>query len=175
MSVMGRTDPLMMYTRSWPGLPHLVIHDAFVIPNPILKGETKDDKWHGEGVLHRADGALYVGQWKEGLMHGKGDLQYGETDRLDRYCGGFCRGMRDGQGVLTWADGRRYDGQWRENQINGEGCLEYTKNDQFQRLKYQGQFLNDMRHGQGRLDWGDGRWYEGPWQHDAVLQQKKQY
>ena len=138
------------------------------------EGETLNGKWHGSGTLYRADGAVYTGQWQAGLMHGEGELKYGETDRLDAYSGGFKVGLRDGQGVLTWADGRKYEGQWQENQINGKGCLEYTKNDQFQRCKYVGQFHNDMRHGQGRLDWGDGRWYEGPWSNDAVLQQKKQ-
>ena len=106
-------------------------------------------------------------------MHGHGELKYGETDRLDEYRGHFHMGMRDGDGTLTWSDGRRYNGQWKENQINGEGTLEYTKNDLFQRCKYVGQFVNDMRHGHGRLDWGDGRWYEGPWQNDTVVQRQQ--
>ena len=124
----------------------------------------------GVGTLHRADGALYEGNWQGDMMHGEGKLKYGETDRLDAYVGCFHKGMRHGPGTLTWSDGRKYAGQWKENQINGEGTLEYTKNDQFKRCKYVGNFLNDMRHGHGRLDWGDGRWYEGPWLNDAVLQ-----
>lgn len=135
----------------------------------VYEGDKANGVPDGKGLLHRADGAVYDGQWKEGKMHGEGHLRYGETDRLDEYRGQFHMGTRNGNGTLTWSDGRRYTGEWEDNQINGEGVLEYTKNDQFKRCKYAGQFLNDMRHGQGRLEWGDGRWYEGPWQHDAVV------
>lgn len=135
----------------------------------VYDGDEVNGQPEGQGVLHRADGALYNGAWKQGKMHGEGHLKYGETDRLDEYRGSFNVGMRHGKGTLTWSDGRKYSGEWQANQINGEGVLEYTKTDQFKRCKYAGQFLNDMRHGHGRLEWGDGRWYEGPWQHDAVV------
>ena len=75
----------------------------------------------GQGTLQRADGAVYEGSWQGGLMHGEGQLKYGETDRLDAYGGQFHKGMRHGVGTLTWSDGRKYTGQWKENQINGEG------------------------------------------------------
>jgi len=137
-------------------------------------GEYDENKLqHGTGILYRADGAVYTGQWNHGQMHGNGVLKYGETDRLDEYRGELDEGMRHGEGTLRWSDGREYTGAWRDNQINGEGTLKYTTNDQFKRREYRGQFLNDMRHGQGRLEWGDGRWYEGPWEHDAVVHRRQ--
>jgi len=139
------------------------------------EGDEGADGPEGYGVLNRADGAVYTGLWKTGKMHGEGHLKYGETDRLDEYTGQFAMGARNGKGTLTWSDGRKYSGEWEENQINGEGILDYTKNDQFKRRRYAGQFFNDMRHGHGRLEWGDGRWYEGPWQHDAVVHRRNLY
>ena len=108
----------------------------------VYEGDQADGVPDGQGVLHRADGAVYKGSWRSGKMHGEGHLKYGETDRLDEYRGQFNSGMRHRKGTLTWSDGRRYTGEWEDNQINGEGVLEYTKNDQFKRCKYAGQFLN---------------------------------
>lgn len=41
----------------------------------------------------------------------------------------------NGHGILTWKDGR----------------------------KYEGQFINDKRHGLGIFKWVDGRIYDGSW------------
>ena len=41
----------------------------------------------------------------------------------------------NGKGLLTWSDGKKYDGE----------------------------HLNDMKHGFGTYEWGDGRKYTGNW------------
>ena len=77
--------------------------------------------------------------------------------------------MREGHGELTWSDGRVYTGQWSNNLINGQGLLVYSNDDAYKRRKYEGAFINDMRHGRGRLDWDTARWYDGMWENDAVV------
>ena len=37
-----------------------------------MKGEFKENKFHGEGTYKWDDGATYKGMWRENKMHGKG-------------------------------------------------------------------------------------------------------
>lgn len=117
----------------------------------------------GEGVLHRADGAHYTGQFLDGEFHGHGKLVYGETDRLHYYQGEFELSERSGHGILEWSDGRRYEGEWGNNVINGRGTLWYGPKDRFGRKEFQGEFCKDMRHGQGKMTWTDGSSFESEW------------
>ena len=41
----------------------------------------------------------------------------------------------EGKGLFVWLDGK----------------------------KYEGEYLNDLKHGQGKFEWPDGRVYEGMW------------
>ena len=68
------------------------------------EGESKDDKWHGHGILISPDGDIYEGEFENDLAHG--------------------------EGIYTWGDGVRSEGEFREgtpwNVIgydeNGEIC-----------------------------------------------------
>eukprot|EP00656_Telonema_subtile_P004982 TRINITY_DN1226_c0_g2_i3.p1 TRINITY_DN1226_c0_g2~~TRINITY_DN1226_c0_g2_i3.p1 ORF type:complete len:243 (+),score=65.25 TRINITY_DN1226_c0_g2_i3:789-1517(+) len=133
-----------------------------------FEGDDSGGLKQGYGVLHRADGALYTGQFRDDEFHGKGKLVYGETDRLNFYEGNFDMALRSGHGLLEWADGRVYDGQWDGNLISGTGILRYAPGDRFGRVQYHGDFYKDMRHGHGRLDWADGNCFEGEWVNDAA-------
>lgn len=134
-----------------------------------FEGETDDGGlWQGYGVLHRADGALYTGNFESGEFHGYGKLVYGETDRLNHFEGNFSLGERSGAGTLEWADGRAYSGEWDTNLICGNGVLRYAPDDRYGRVQYEGEFYKDMRHGHGRLEWYDGKSFEGEWVNDAA-------
>jgi len=50
---------------------------------------------HGYGRYQYTSGAIYTGQWCEGMMHG--------------------------QGKMVYADGTSYEGEWRQNLMHGEG------------------------------------------------------
>ena len=39
-------------------------------PFDIYVGEFKNDYFHGEGTMHKANGEVYVGSWAKGLRHG---------------------------------------------------------------------------------------------------------
>jgi len=124
--------------------------------------------WQGDGVLHRADGAEFTGHFESGEFHGRGKLVYGETDRLNHFEGNFQHGERSGVGTLEWADGRTYTGEWDANLICGNGVLRYAPDDRYGRVQYEGEFYKDMRHGHGRLEWYDGKSFEGEWVNDAA-------
>jgi len=48
-------------------------------------------------------------------------------------------------GVCKYANGGKYDGQWVDDQKSGEGVYEYPNGDE-----YSGEWANDMRDGKGR-------------------------
>lgn len=49
------------------------------------------------------NGAVYIGEWKNGL--------------------------RDGKGMQTWPDGSKYEGSWLEDKANGKGRLIHADGD----------------------------------------------
>ena len=51
-------------------------------PFDVYDGEFKDDYFHGEGSLHKANGESYVGGWRRGHRHGA----FGDDDALPVHC-----------------------------------------------------------------------------------------
>ena len=52
------------------------------------------------------NGAIYTGQWKNG--------------------------MRDGKGILVWPDSSRYEGYWLEDKASGKGKLTHADGDVYE-------------------------------------------
>ena len=63
--------------------------------NPDAPTETRTHSY--------ATDAVYEGEWKGGMRHGKGKM--------------------------AWADGGRYEGEWQYNQACGEGTFHHTSGD----------------------------------------------
>jgi len=55
------------------------------------KGEWKNDKRHGYGVIEDADGFSYIGEWSENMRHGLG--------------------------VATYPDGTKLEGEWKNDEL----------------------------------------------------------
>lgn len=49
----------------------------------LYKGEWKNDKRHGYGVLETSDGYTYVGQWIENMRHGLGAASFPNNTKLE--------------------------------------------------------------------------------------------
>lgn len=49
----------------------------------LYKGEWKNDKRHGYGLLETSDGYKYVGQWSENMRHGLGAASYPDNTKLE--------------------------------------------------------------------------------------------
>ena len=62
------------------------------------------------------------------------------------------------QGVQIYADGSKYEGEWREGLKHGEGI--FTWNDG---RSYVGEYKNDKKHGRGTYTWTNGCEYSGQW------------
>eukprot|EP00808_Paulinella_micropora_P016062 g83027.t1 len=129
------------------------------------------------------EGGLYVGELKDGQACGQGKWT---NPQGSTYQGAFSKDRMHGYGTYIWPNGRKYVGQWREDAMQGEvrcicvchgigsgsylfffnvgqcstrnstrkagtGCMLFPNG-----AKYEGEWLNDERHGQGTYTYPDG-------------------
>jgi len=81
-------------------------------------GEVVDRKPNGWGKAYARDGSMYDGEWKDGLMHGKGQEFY--PDGTLQYDGYYKDGFRDGRGVSYFKNGKvSFDGEWKRGKKVG--------------------------------------------------------
>ena len=114
-----------------------------------------------------ANGGKYEGQLRNFTMHGTGKLRHPNGNV---YIGEFRDGLQNGNGSFTFVNGDHYEGEWRDGRMCGHGSLWLKEVDNkyvgefdamsritgqgaiyFQRTgeRYEGSFLNGMRHGNG--------------------------
>ena len=67
----------------------------------IYKGEIKNQKPEGLGIMLFPDGTKYMGMWKAGKKHG--------------------------QGTLTMSDGQKMSGEWKDGNKHKHGRLIFPK------------------------------------------------
>jgi hypothetical protein len=114
-----------------------------------LPDSTRRKLAEGHGILTLGDGSTYVGNFAQGQRHGYGKFTSKEDD--DEY---------------------EYEGEWRENLICGVGKMTFPSG-KIACEKYVGDFVNDMRHGKGKLydktgaliragEWRQDKEYEPP-------------
>lgn len=159
--LLGTSTPSAFATDTW-----LVSTDSgckIYNPKPqpdesvTWSGDCVDGYAQGYGEMrwyvHSELQGSYVGDWKDGKMHGKGTMKY--TDGVE-YTGDWQDDKRHGNGTITFADGEKYIGEWQNHKKHGKG-LGITP-----LAIYYGDFVN------GRYDgWGvwvskdDGNIYEG--------------
>ena len=58
------------------------------------------------------EGEKYVGEYKDGKMHGQGTYTWTSGDK---YLGEFKNDQKHGQGTYTWADGKNYVGEFKND------------------------------------------------------------
>ena len=99
----------------------LIIFFANVIsgkPN-YYKGEWKNGRYHGKGVLIDASGNEYVGDFLQGRRHGYGIQKYYNGATFE---GEFIKGKRS-NGTYYFANGGKYVGGWENGKKHGEGIF----------------------------------------------------
>ncbi|CEM20911.1 unnamed protein product [Vitrella brassicaformis CCMP3155] len=134
-------------------------------------GKTKkyDGQWtagkcHGQGVSYHQNGQMeYQGGWRAGQMVGEG-----RTDKMPfgdgkTYTGPLHNGKPHGEGTATWQNGGTSTGTWEHGQMVGEGRAD--KMPLGDGTTYSGPLLDGKPHGQGTSyhDNGKNR-YEGQWE-----------
>ncbi|MEM9930645.1 MAG: caspase family protein [Bacteroidota bacterium] len=147
-----------------------------------IQGDCED----GKGTYLTPGGAIYVGDFRSGEIHGQGICTY--TDG-SRYEGQWSHRHPEGYGHKTWADGRSFTGQWRRGfPVNSDGVYQYPdgalttpegtlviqsgclqgdcKNGQgvyayADGSRYEGQFRSGRPNGSGTFSYPNGDWYQG--------------
>ncbi|UVE18458.1 peptidase C13 [Pseudomonas sp. LS44] len=132
--------------------------ESLLPPNAVLpdggryRGEVIDGLLQGKGRLDYANGSWYEGQFKDGQLEGPGQWQ---GPNGERYVGDFHLGLFAGQGMLTYRNGTRYEGDFKQAQMDGEGTLVQGS------VRYHGEFKDDQYAGLGKLELDDGSSFEG--------------
>jgi len=100
----------------------------------------------------------YVGEFKNGKMHGQGTYTSGGKWKGQVYVGEYKEGKRSGQGTMTLKNGGNYVGEWKDDKPHGLG-KETWENGQV----YRGGYKEGKRNGQGSMTYADGNEYVGEW------------
>ena len=104
--------------------------------NIMYEGDFVNDNYEGNGKYIWKDGEYYIGQWKNGLSHGKGTVCYSNGDK---YEGDWVNDKREGNGKYIRKNGEYYIGQWKNHLGNGKGTLYNSNGD----IKFKGNWIND--------------------------------
>lgn len=110
------------------------------------------------GEMRYPDGSSYSGQWRRGVYHGRGK-SIGSDGSV--YRGKYVNGHRV-KGQIRWSNGTFYRGDWRNGKPHGEGESQMTG------FRYKGQYKNGSFHGKGKLEFPDGAWYSGEFDHGMM-------
>lgn len=144
------------------------------------RGQFKDGKRHGRGVLIDAQGTRHDAEWRDDKRQGKGTEIYVDGTK---FVGSYVDDLRSGHGKMTWPEGSKYEGQFSRGKANGEGVLQRTDGSVYKGhfsedsmsghgcmqwrdgVKYVGHFVANRREGLGKMTWNSGKWhtFEGTW------------
>ncbi|CAD8161674.1 unnamed protein product [Paramecium octaurelia] len=88
-----------------------------------VRGFWVDNRLQGNGLEVRKNGIKYEGQFKCGIIDGRGQYTFPDG-RI--YRGQVKQGMMHGEGLMTWPDYSYFKGEFRNNHIKGYGCYTHT-------------------------------------------------
>jgi hypothetical protein len=160
----------------------IIIALSICFANALAAQCISGDCKNGTGIYLFPSGAKYIGQFKDGEIHGIGTCQY--TDG-STYRGEWAHRFQEGKGKKTNADGRTWEGLWKmglpidslgqpianlfpnkEPELqtgclagdceNGSGTYAYPGGS-----KYEGQFKEGKPEGTGTFTYTNGDRYEG--------------
>ena len=124
----------------------------------IYKGELKNSKHHGKGIMNNKKLGIYEGEWKKGLMtEGKFSYLNGNI-----YTGKF-KNNRLFKGTMVFENGLKYDGEWKDFKMHGKGTMIFSG-----KKKYIGEWKDGFMNGIGTMFLQNGDKYEGEWKDGKI-------
>eukprot|EP00573_Skeletonema_grethae_P006821 CAMPEP_0201707312 /NCGR_PEP_ID=MMETSP0578-20130828/51371_1 /ASSEMBLY_ACC=CAM_ASM_000663 /TAXON_ID=267565 /ORGANISM="Skeletonema grethea, Strain CCMP 1804" /LENGTH=261 /DNA_ID=CAMNT_0048195905 /DNA_START=1 /DNA_END=786 /DNA_ORIENTATION=+ len=124
--------------------------------------------WNGEGKINYNEyvGDKWTHTWTNAVEfdgklwfksgYGEGNMKYIDGSE---YSGKLLDGKRHGKGIQTWANGDVvFDGEWWIDKLHGEYSVSVSS-------EYRGEWVADMRDGEGKMKYKDGSEYIGKWRH----------
>jgi len=118
-------------------------------------GEVRNGEMHGIGTYYFACGDLYHGYFVNGSRDGIGIYTHSNGCQ---YQGEFCEGIPNGMGEYSYSNGDRYEGEFVEEEMSGSGTYYYANGDQFI-----GSYKDGNPHGPGKYVTSSGISFEGYW------------
>jgi hypothetical protein len=113
----------------------------------VYKGDVRNSKMNGHGLLHFRYGELYMGALKDGMPHGFGIFHWQYDDTDDDWCiyeGEWKNGHITGYGSNTDKSGM-YKGMFEMGEYHGYGVYTYANGNIF----YKGEYVKGLMHGAG--------------------------
>lgn len=123
----------------------------------MYEGSTANGARHGYGLIFNENGALFRGQFVNGVQNGPGEW----TNAARREVGTFQSYALQGQGIRRESGGGRYEGGFDKDQYSGYGRMTWPSGD-----RYEGHFLAGRRNSLGSYSWPSGNRYQGNWEND---------
>lgn len=122
---------------------------AYALPNCPSDSSQKYDNCFGTYTWDTEE--KYVGEWKDGKMHGQGTVTFGENSQWagDKYVGEWKDGERTGQGTYTYANGDKYVGEFKDSARHGQGTYTYVGGRKIKGYYLNGDFVPDICEGMG--------------------------
>jgi len=125
-------------------------------------GEFKNGKMHGQGTYTFPGGQKYVGEWKNNNRHGQGTT----TDLSGaKHVGEYKNDIKHGQGTMTHADGSKYVGEYKNGKQDGQGTQIDADGG-----KYVGGWKNNKNHGIGTATSPDGEIFVAKHKNGEVIE-----
>lgn len=130
------------------------------------KGCISGDCKNGKGIYIYPSGAIYIGEFKEGEIHGIGACHYSDGTK---YQGEWVFRYPEGRGTKTFADGTKWTGRWKKGQpVDESGNLvtnlfpgkEIAAEEGNGNIQA-GCVSGDCENGAGAFAYADGSKYEG--------------
>ncbi|OGV67815.1 MAG: hypothetical protein A2283_22445 [Lentisphaerae bacterium RIFOXYA12_FULL_48_11] len=122
------------------------------------EGEFKGGLLNGRGIYYYRNGDRYEGEFRNDMKSGLGVYYYSNGDR---YTGEFGNDMKDGKGSFVFRNGEKYVGDFRNDVMIGKGTMLYQNGN-----KYAGDFKNGLKNGNGILSFHNGDIYKGDFKED---------
>lgn len=137
----------------------------FLITTILLNGQCiSGDCLNGKGTYVQANGAIYVGDFKNGEIHGTGICTYPDGSQ---YQGQWAHRFPDGQGTKKYADGTTRTGLWnkgrpvdKNGRLLNEWMLRKESNNDGIAIQ-SGCIQGNCTNGKGTYAYPDGSRYEG--------------
>lgn len=113
----------------------------------LFRGLMKNGKIQGPGEYQSALGELVIGQFENGILHGRNG--YIKTLGDEKFKGDFIEGEITGLGVYENHKGDKFEGFFEDGLRNGRGVAKFH-NKGF----YRGYYVNGYKTGKGELGFG---------------------
>ena len=136
---------------------------SFPLAEPILSHDKThiyigsfniNEQYHGYGVLYDINGSTRLeGLWSNGLLNGYGRLF---KDKKEYAVGNFKNNLLNGEnGYYYYNDGSVFNGEFVNGVPNGSGRISFKDGSVFE-----GSFVNGEKV-YGKFMWNDGKYYQG--------------